>query len=118
MDTKTKTEVIRILTQQGRQDLAKAITKMTTAADQVDPKLLKEVEHLTDINNHEAARILVAEKVLKNRKLAGAYQATLTLLEYLGHMDPRVGEFQYEVLDKQLKTQLDYKGLTAYWDAM
>jgi len=119
MNPKIKNEVVAVLTKQGRGDLARSLIKMTTAAEEVDQHLLKQVQDLTDRNDHTAARILVAEKVLKDRKLAGAYQAIATLMSYMGHMDPRVGKFEYEVLDKQrLQPQLESRGLEAYWQAM
>ena len=79
----------------------KAITEAS-----VSDSTVKKIARLTDANNHSEARILVATAILKNKKLAGAYEALVTIRDFLGHMPSDLVNFQYNELDSKLKDQL------------
>ena len=88
-----------------------ALGKLVQAAG-LNEAVVKKVAKLTDRNDASGARVLVAGDILKNKKLAKAYEAMSTLRDYVGHMPAALGDFQYNELDRQLKAQL-YKKLSA-----
>lgn len=117
--SKRKKEVIAVLLKEGRADLANIVAATEVVSDKVDPALLKQVQKMTDRNDHTEARIFVAEKVLKDKKLAKMYRAVDEIASIMGEMPSQLGDFRYYVLDKQyLQKQLEQKGLGAYWGAM
>ena len=86
-------------------------------ATKVDPSLIKEVAGLTDRNHHAAAYQLVASKVLKDKKLAKAFDSVMQLHTYYGHMSQglkAVREDLYNRMKAGMKSKLssaDYEAL-------
>ena len=88
------------------------------AAPKVDDRILKQVAKLTDANDHTGARILLATKVLKNRKIASIYDHIGEISSLMGYLPSELDTLRYYVDKNMLKKALNQKGLEAYWGAL
>lgn len=66
------------------------------AMQEFPPAVIKKLAHLTDINNHTEARVLVA-KTMGDKKLLAAYQAIETLHMYFGHLAHGLSDARYAI---------------------
>ncbi len=64
--------------------------------------IIKEIANLTEFNDHNGARILLA-KTIKNKNLEKAYQGIANLVDYYGHMPQDLGKIRYEIDKKMFK---------------
>jgi hypothetical protein len=109
---------------QTAQHLTRQALRLTTAAKTaLKPADLEAVRKATQRNDHTAARIIVCEKILKDKKLAKAYQAIEDLSSYFGYTPQHLIEVRYEDLDqqrlkKQLQQKLSVEDADAVWGAM
>lgn len=70
------------------------------AMQEFPPAVIKKLAHLTDINNHGEARILVSKQI-GNKKMLAAYQGIEAAAAYFGHLGYGLNEARYAI-DKQM----------------
>jgi len=101
-----------------RGDTMKISEQIRTAGITVSPSDIKHVAKMTDINDHTAARTHLA-RVIKEKKLASAYEAIETIQEYFGHLPRGLSDVRYE-MDKRLKAILQKKvdNFDEVWNAL
>lgn len=111
------------MNRQTAQRLTHHALRITAAKAVLKPADLEEVRKATQRNDHTAARIYVCEKILKDKKLAKAYQAIEDLSSYFGYTPQHLIELRYEDLDKQrlkkyVQQKLSTEDAEALWGAM
>lgn len=58
--------------------------------------VLAQIEKLTDRNDHDAARVLVA-KTMNNKKMLAAYEGIQAINNFLGHMPQEISKVRYNI---------------------
>ncbi len=69
-------------------------------------RVIKEIQKLTDNNDHNSARVLVT-KTMKNKKMLKAYEAIQDLHDYFGSVPPELSKMR-NGLDKTLFSLLKH----------
>jgi hypothetical protein len=62
--------------------------------------VLKKIENLTDDNDHQAARILLA-KTMRDKKLLSAYEGIKAIQDFYGHLPRELSQLRYDI-DKKM----------------
>ena len=83
----------------------------------VDPSVIREIAGLTDRNHHAAAYQMIATKVLKDKKLAKAFESVMSLHLYYGHMSPGLKAVRDD-LYKRMKAGMKSKLSSSDYDAV
>jgi hypothetical protein len=75
----------------------------------ISPKIVSQIAQMTDYNDHTGARKLIATSILKNKKMASAYEGLENLHQFFGHMPRELMNVRDVMLEQMLKKQLQQK---------
>ena len=78
--------------------------KMPVEKQMLGNNLVREVAHLTNINYHTEARLLIANAI-RDRKLVNAYKKIQREHKRIGHLPRELG-LERSLLDRQLERKL------------
>jgi len=82
---------------------------LTESNTTVDASMISKIKNYTKHNNHTKARAIIANDILKNKKLYKFYIAIHDINEYFGHSPPELLTLRRNVDDLHLKAQLKQK---------